>query len=57
MDPTRSAHWEVGIKYRIVCKSEAKGMCRCDCSIAVDIEETGYEDVDWIRLAPDRVQW
>jgi hypothetical protein len=31
--------------------------CRCEDNVKIDSKETGYEGVDWIRLAQKRVQW
>jgi hypothetical protein len=49
--------------YKIsVIKSKAKSqlersMYRCEDNIKIDLRETGSEDVSWIHLAQDRVQW
>jgi hypothetical protein len=31
--------------------------CRWEDNIRIDLKGTGWEDVDWIRLAQDRNQW
>jgi hypothetical protein len=46
----------------IVRKPEGKGplgrpRCRRDGNIKMDLKRIMCEDVDWIRLAQDRVQW
>jgi hypothetical protein len=35
----------------------ARPGCRWEVSIRMDAREAGWEDVDWMRLAQDRVQW
>jgi hypothetical protein len=32
-------------------------MCRWEDNIRTDLREIGWEDVNWMRLAPDRGQW
>jgi hypothetical protein len=46
----------------LVGKPEKKGLfgrprCRWENNIRTDLEETGWEDVDWIHMAQDRDQW
>jgi hypothetical protein len=31
--------------------------CRSEDNITFDLREIGWEDADWIHLAPDRGQW
>jgi len=31
--------------------------CRWEDNIKVDIQEVGYQDMDWIELAQDRDRW
>jgi hypothetical protein len=31
--------------------------CRCHDNIMMDLREKGIDGVNWIQLAPDRVQW
>jgi hypothetical protein len=42
--------WEIYTQFRF-------GNLKKRCNVKVNVEETGYEDMDWIRLAQDRVQW
>jgi hypothetical protein len=44
---------------REICNKSPIGRhrCRWDNNIKTDVKERGWEDVDWIPLAPVRGQW